>query len=127
MRSIAASLALCALLATSAAAQTVSGGASGLKGRLVSRTITAPAMTTVPVYVTETKGSFVLTQVCTADADAGNEALISGSVLGLLATDRQTCRAYEPGVVFGPGETVSCVNTGNDFALVCTITGVQTK
>jgi len=26
-----------------------------------------------------------------------------------------------------PGETLTCVNTANDFPLVCTITGIQTS
>lgn len=116
-----------ALSALSASAQTVNvgGGSSGLKGRLVSRTVTAPPTNVVPIYVTEPKGSFVLTQICTADADSGNEALLSGSTFGLVATDRQTCRAYDPGLVFPASETLNCVNSANDFSLVCTITGLQ--
>lgn len=127
MRLVSAFVAGLALFAVSASAQTVNvgGGSSGLKGRLVSRTVTAAATTIAPIYVTEAKGSFVLTQICTADADSGSEALLSGSTFGLVATDRQTCRAYDPGLVFPANETLNCVNSANDFALVCTITGLQ--
>lgn len=117
---------LLALAAKPALGQSVAGGDSGLKGRLVSRTVTAAPLTNATVYTTEAKGSFVLTQFCWADADAGNEALLSGSVLGLVATDRQSCRGYDPGLLFGPSEVVTCVNAANDFSLVCTITGLQT-
>jgi hypothetical protein len=118
---------LCALAAAPALAQSVSGGDRGVKGQLVSRSVTAAALGTAPLYVTEAKGYFVLTQVCTADADAGTEAVIAGSTVGLLATDRQTCRSYDPGFAVPPGEALTCVNTDNDFPLVCTITGIQTS
>ena len=88
--------------------------------------LAAAASSTAPIYTTEPKGFFVLTQFCWGDASAGDEALLSGSVLGLVATDRQTCRVYEPGLAFGPLEALTCENTGNGFPLVCTITGVQT-
>jgi hypothetical protein len=127
MRPIVAMLAATLLLAAgSASAQKVGGGASGLKGTLVSRTVLASVGTVVPVYVTAVKGQFVLTQFCWADEDAGDETLLSGSVLGLVATQRQNCRSYDPGLVFGPSETLNCVNTATGNDLVCTITGVQT-
>jgi hypothetical protein len=124
MRAIVATLAA-ALLAGSASAQNVAGGDSGLKGSVVSRTVAAAMGTTVPIYVTPTKGHFVLTQFCWGEAAAGG-ALLSGSTLGQVATHRQNCRGYDPGLAFGAGETLSCVNTGTGVDLVCTITGVQT-
>jgi len=123
---LALAAALCAFAAAPALGQSVSGGDRGVKGRLVSRSVTAPALGSAPVYLTEPKGFFVLTQVCTADADAGDEAVVSGTTVGLLATDRQTCRSYDPGFVVPAGETLTCVNTVNDFPLVCSITGIQT-
>jgi hypothetical protein len=123
---LALAAALCAFSAAPALGQSVSGGDRGVKGQLVSRSVTAPALGSAPVYLTEPKGFFVLTQVCTANADAGDEAVVSGTTVGLLATDRQTCRSYEPGFVVPAGETLTCVNTLNDFPLVCTITGIQT-
>jgi hypothetical protein len=121
-----ASAALAALASAPAAAQSVSGGDHGLKGRLVSRSVTAMPLTDAVLYTAEPKGFFVLTQFCWADASAGDESLLSGSVLGPIATDRQSCRGYDPGLVFGPNEVVTCANS-NGFSLVCTITGVQTS
>jgi|GEM_PF-3646930 len=113
------------LAAAPAAAQSVN---AGVKGRLVSRTITAAALSTAPLYVTEPKGSFVLTQICTADASAGDEAVLTGNTIGRLVThgQNQACRSYEPGFVVPANETLTCDNTANDFPLVCTITGIQT-
>jgi len=127
MRPIALSLAALALAtAGSASAQTVAGGSSGLKGTVVSRTVTAMAGTTVPLHTVGPKGHFVVTQFCWADPSAGDETLLAGSVLGLVATQRQNCRGYDPGLVFGAGETLSCVNTAGGTDLICTVTGVQT-
>lgn len=122
-----AAAALAALPPAPAAAQNVSGGDRGLKGRLVSRSVTAMPNTDVAIYTAEPKGYFVLTQFCWADAGAGDESLLAGSVLGAVATDRQTCRSYEPGLLFNPSEVVTCTNSANGFSLVCTITGVQTS
>jgi hypothetical protein len=125
MRAIFATLAA-ALLAGSASGQNVAGGADGLKGTVVSRTVAAAMGTSVPIYVTPTKGHFVLTQFCWGEEAAGG-ALLSGSALGPVATHRQNCRGYDPGLAFSAGETLSCVNTGTGVDLVCTITGVQTS
>ncbi|HEX2486584.1 MAG TPA: hypothetical protein VHQ66_14850 [Myxococcota bacterium] len=124
-------LALCAsaALAAPGLAQNVSGGDRGVKGRLVSRTVLAPAQGSAPLYVTEAKGFFVLTQLCTADASAGDQSVVFGNTVGPLATDggNQACRSYDPGFTIPPNETLTCDNTGNDFPLVCTMTGVQTS
>jgi hypothetical protein len=124
-------LAICAAaaLAAPALAQNVSGGDRGVKGRLVSRTVTAPALGSAPLYVTEAKGFFVLTQLCNADASAGDEAVLAGATVGVLATagGNQNCRSYDPGFVMPPNEMLTCDNSGNDFPLVCTMTGIQTS
>lgn len=126
---LALAAALCAAASAPALAQNVAGGDRGVKGRIVSRSVVAPALSSVPLYVTEAKGSFVLTQLCTADADAGDEAVVSGATVGILATDggNQACRSYDPGFAMPPGEALTCDNSDNDFALVCTMTGVQTS
>jgi hypothetical protein len=126
---LALAAALCAAASTPALAQNVAGGDRGVKGRLVSRSVVAPALGTAPLYVTEPKGSFVLTQLCTADAGAGDEAVLSGSTVGVLSTNggNQACRSYDPGFALPPGEALTCDNSGNDFPLVCTMTGIQTS
>jgi hypothetical protein len=126
---LAYAIALAGLASMPAAAQDVKGGDRGLKGQLVTRSVTVPASTPTAVYTTESKGSFVLTQFCFY---VDTSSYLSGSVLGPVATTPigapfPVCSDYDPGLVFGPDETISCGNAGFATAAICTITGLQVK
>ena len=97
--------------------------ASFAQEQLISKSVTIPGGQTgdFPVFEVPLGSRFVLIQTCIGDLPS---TVLLGSGLGIVP--KSFCTRFEPGVIFGSGEIISCQKTsigmGTDKA--CLINGV---
>jgi hypothetical protein len=128
----AASLSL-ALAGTTAAAQQVKGGETGLKGEIVTGSCSAAPGLSCTILSAPENEALVVTTGCITQ-------VVSGGHLGFVLNGQPlnyTClggiapapiASLAVGYVVAPGESLDCANPASaTFALVCTASGVLTK
>ena len=100
------------------------GQSMQLEGTVFSRSATIPAGANAAVlYDIPRRRTLIVTQFC-KNTVFGPE--LSGSKLGRVPAEAETCTTYVPGVLFKGGQTVSCVADfpNPDMDTVCLINGV---
>jgi hypothetical protein len=128
---IATAAALSLALAGAASAQTVKGGANGLKGKIVTGSCTAGPGLSCTILSAPEKGALVITTGCLTSVSASGHYgfVLNGQPLhqNCLTSD-DVSNTLPVGYVVPPGDDLECVNPPTStLPVVCTASGILAK
>jgi hypothetical protein len=128
---IATAAALSVALVGAASAQTVKGGANGLKGKIVTGSCTAAPGLSCTILSAPEKGALVITTGCLTGANPSGfyGFVLNGQPLHQdCLTSDEVSNTLPVGYVVAPGSDLECANPASStLPVVCTASGILTK